>query len=750
MSSTAASIEYELEAGPHGPGELEVLAFTAEEQLSAPFELDVTAVIRPGTEVDAQGLLGAPAALCALAGENAARNLHGMVARVRAWEEGGGEERRRLRLTVVPRLWRLGKMVRSRIFQDQTVPQIVAKVLKDADIEHRLNLTAAYSARNYCVQYRESDLAFVSRLLEEEGIFYLFEHASDGHVMVIGDSPSAHPPLPGEVRIAFREKSNLEPGTDHADRFSSVREVRSGKVTLRDFDEQRPALDLTSSRSAEGVEEELEIYDYPAGYREPAAGKARARVRLEAERAQALRQVGSSVCKRLVPGHVFELAEHPMADLNGEYVLLSVTHRGRQSGRLTAAAGEAIDDEAYRNEFVCLKKETPFRPERRTPRPVIHGAQTAMVVGPAGEEIHTDEHGRVKVQFHWDREGRRDDRASCWIRVAQSWAGPGWGALYLPRIGQEVVVEFLEGDPDQPLVTGSVYNGANPPPVSLPGDKTRSTLRTESSPGGGGFNELRYEDASGSEEIYLHAQKDLNVVVENDQTARVGRDQTLQVQGNRSRSVGGSQTLQVTKNDTSSIGGNQLLSVGANRSTTVGGAHVETVGADQSVSVGAAQAITVALASAESVGLAKALNVGGAYAVTVGAAMNEIVGGLKSEEIGGAKVEVVGAKKTETVMGSRSMQVGGDLSETVAKSRTLKVGKDLTVNVGGKFQQVVKKSYTLKAKEIVLSADDQFTLKVGSATLQVKKSGAIVLKGSKIDVTASGDLVLKGSKISEN
>jgi type VI secretion system secreted protein VgrG len=307
--------------------------------------------------------------------------------------------------------------------------------------------------------------------------------------------------------------------------------------------------------------------------------------------------------------------------------------------------------EPYRNRFTCVSEDVPYRPERRTRCPVVGGAQTAVVVGPAGEEIHTDVSGRVKVQFHWDREGKRDDRSSCWIRVSQAWAGPGWGALYLPRVGQEVVVEFLEGDPDRPIIVGGVYNGANPPPVDLPGEKTRSTLRSASSPGGDGSNELRFEDAKGQEEVYLHAQRDLNVVVENDASRRVGGNETIAVDKDRARSVGGSQSLQVAKDDTSTITGSQLLTVSGNRTTTVGASHVETVGADQSVSVGGAVAVTVALASAESVGLGKALNVGGAYAINVGGAMNELVAGLKAEEVGGAKIEVVGAKKSETVVG---------------------------------------------------------------------------------------------------
>lgn len=737
-------VRFDLEAGPFAPGELRVLGFEARERLSEPFELIVTA--SPRGEVDPAGLVGEPARLCLRLAEED-RFLDGIVARARAWEEGRGEDRRRLQLTVVPRAWRLGKVVRSRIFQGLSVPEIVEQVLKDGGVELRVALSGRYAPRDYCVQYRESDLELVHRLLEDEGIFYWFEHGPESHTLVLGDAPSVHPPLPGDARLPFREPSALGAAADHVDAFGQRIEIRPAKVSLRDFDPRRPALDLSASAEGDG-DAALEIYEHPGGYAEPAAGAARSRIRLEEQRARAALYDGSSPCARLAAGFKLEIAEHP-AGLDGEYVVVGVEHVGRQPEILGGIAG-AADAEPYRNRFVCLPAKVPFRPERRAPRPLVPGAQTAIVVGPQGEEIYTDENGRVKVQFHWDREGRRDERSSCWIRVAQTWAGPGYGALYLPRIGQEVVVEFLDGDPDRPLVTGAVYNGANPPPVALPGEKTRSTLRSASSPGGEGSNELRFEDASGQEQVYLHAQKDLSVVVENDETHRVGGNERLTVEKDRARRVGGNQSLQVAGNDTATVGGSQSLQVGGNRTTTVGAAHTETVGADQSVHVGGALTVTVALAAAETVGLGKALNVGGVYAVNVGGAMNELVGGLKAEEVGGAKVELVGAKKSETVVGSRTMHVGGALTESVTGSRTLKVGKDLVLDVGGKLQQTVTGAYALKAKEIVLSAQDKFTIKVGSAMLEITSGGDIAVKGAKVAVNASGDLVLKGSKISEN
>jgi type VI secretion system secreted protein VgrG len=752
-----ADTSYELSTDSHGVGDLRVSLFEAEEGVSQPFWIDITALVHKDVTVDEAKLVGEGATLTIRPPEHDDRFLHGIIVGVRSWEVGAGDNNRHLQLRIVPSLWKLGQTRNSRIFQRKTIPSIVKEVLDGGKVTHAWGnkrttgpdgLAGTYPQRDYVVQYGETDLEFVSRLLEQVGIFYFFEFENGKHTMVLVDANASCHDIPGDSKVPFRHDAGGRPQDEFLDDFTSRLEVRPGTVTLRDFDYLKPAVDLTALAKGQ-VDANLEIYEYPAGYDDAGAGKSLAKMRLEERRARAELLAGDGRVARLSAGFQFQLEDHPVQALNAKYLLLSVRHVGRpQDG--TQARADARATESYRCHLEAIQASVPFRPSRRTPQPIIPGPQTAVVVGPKGEEIYTDAHGRIKVQFHWDRSGKNDDGSSCWMRVSQAWAGPGWGALYLPRIGQEVVVEFLEGDPDRPIVIGAVYNGLNAPPYELPKDKTKSTLKSDVSPGSGGSNELRFEDAKGSEEVYLHAQKDLHLVVENNKDQKVHANEVLAVDKDRTISVGGNQQLSVGKNDSTKVGGDQTLAVGGNRTTTVAGNHTETVSGDQSVAVGGSLSLTVSLASAETVGAAKSLTVGGAYAVTVGAAMNEAVGGMKSEEVGGAKVEVVGAQRTEKVGGTRSLEVGADFSETVGGKRTLKVGKDLTVSVTGKMQQSVKDACVLKAKQITLDAEDEAVFKVGSATLTLKKSGDVTIQGGNISVKASGDLTLKGSKISQN
>jgi type VI secretion system secreted protein VgrG len=293
------------------------------------------------------------------------------------------------------------------------------------------------------------------------------------------------------------------------------------------------------------------------------------------------------------------------------------------------------------------------------------------VVGPAGEEIHPDRYGRIKVQFHWDREGERDERSSAWVRTAQAWGGPGFGALFVPRVGQEVVLRFLEGNPDRPIVAGAVYNGQNPPAVALPDDKTRSTLKTDSSPHSGGSNELRFEDATGREQVHLHGERDETIEIRNDKDQVVHRDEQLRVDRDRSRSIGGDQELDVALDDASEVRGNQRLAVQGDRTTWVGERFTEQVGGSQSVKVDGSRDVMVRLAAAETVGAAAALTVGAVYSVNVGGALSEVVGGLRSSQVGGAKLEVVGAARHESVEKDSTASVGGDFASDVAAPVTV-------------------------------------------------------------------------------
>jgi type VI secretion system secreted protein VgrG len=695
--------------------ELLVVRFHLSEGVSIPYELSVE--LACDDEVKMDDALGKEGFLT-ITGEGGDRIVHGVVDR---FEHTGNRGRFGLyNARIVPHLRLLSLEQDCRIFQNQSVPDIVKQVLQDSGLpadRFDFRLKESYPPVEYCVQYRETDFDFVSRLMEEEGIFYFFEHSDKKHLLAFADGPVAYKDIAGERGITYNFSQGIAPKEECIYRFAFSRQVRSGKMTRRDYNFEKPGLELKKEEQAK-VHQKLEVYDYPGRYVEPDRGKQLSKVRLEESMTYYEAAEGESTCVRLVPGFKFSLTDHEHGGYNRDYFLTRLLTRGEQPQSLQETAGSGGTEFSYSCRFTAIPATVPFRPPRVTPRPRVEGIQTATVTGPKGEEIYTDKYGRVKVKFHWDREKAQDEKSSCWVRVSSTFAGSQYGAIFTPRIGHEVVIDFLEGDPDRPLITGSVYNADRMPPYELPGEKTKSTTKTDSSLGGNGFNELRFEDKKGSEEVYLQGEKDWTILIKHDKNQTVGHDETLEVGNDRTKTVGV----------------NQKETIGANKSIAVGANHQETIGANMGLSVGGMKSETVAINSAESIGGAKELTIGGAYAVTVGAAMNTAVGGALVEEVGGLK----------------SVNVGKTMGENVAGNRSATIGKN--------FSETVKEEYSLKAKKIFLQADDEINLKTGSSEITMKKNGDILISGKnvevkgsgKISLKASGDLTLKGSKIKEN
>ena len=697
---------------------LSVVRFSIVEGLSCLYRAEIT-FTSADPDIDLEAAVGSPALLL-FTGGGAPRPLHGILAEV---DQGAsGKQLFEYAATLVPSAFRLLHRQDSRIFQEMSVPAILSDVftragIPQSDVEARL--TRAYPPREYCVQYRETDWAFASRLMEEEGIFYAFEHHPDRHVLVLGDSPSAYALLDGDPSVPFRSDAGVLVKEEHISRVRYTSRIRPGKSALRNHSFKTPALSLEAT-SAAARDADLELYDYPGPHDTEGRGATLAALRLEESQSTRSTASGEGTVSRFSAGRRFRLADHPRDARNVEYVLSRVTHAGAEpSSEQDGAAPQA----PYRNTFECLPATVPFRPARATPRPTIKGIQTATVTGPPGEEIHTDAHGRVKVQFHWDRLGKMDDRSSCWLRVSQVWAGPAWGAIVLPRVGHEVVVDFLEGDPDRPLVVGSVYHAANVPPNSLPAQKTKTTLKSNSTPGGGGSNELTFEDRKGEEQVYLHAQKDCDIAVENDKTQEVGHDESLHVghdrdkvvENDQSEHIGGEKKIQVDKNHTETIAMNNTVTVGMNQTTTVGMANT----------------LTVALAHTQFTGLN--------HMLTVGMAKEEIVGAASTFTVGGALTIGVGAAKVEGVAGTSSETVGGAKSLT-AGAYSVIVGKDMSTTVAGMSKEEAKQKTFVTAEKLAIQC--------GTTTVTVDSTGAVTIQGANITIQGTGTVQVSGASLS--
>jgi type VI secretion system secreted protein VgrG len=474
------------------------------------------------------------------------------------------------RATLVPWFWLLTQTSDCRIFQNQTVPEIIETIFRDYGFtDYALRLQGSFDPREYCVQYRETAFQFISRLLEEEGIFYFFEHQKDKHILVLANHPNEFKPCPHLTEISYESLVGEEREDDVITEWQAAQRVRPGQITLSDFNFENPTLDLTANITGQDTRK-LELFDYPGEYKTKSDGERLAGIRLQEAEAPRLVTVAASTCRGLLPGYRFRLQFHYRRDFNRDYAITTVFHDFDQGANFRSSEADASASLKYENRFECIPHPTHFRPPRLTPTPTIKGSQTAIVVGPAGEEIYVDQFGRVKVQFHWDRTGKYDEKSSCWVRVAQHWAGKRWGAMFLPRIGQEVIVDFLEGDPDQPIITGRVYNGAALPPYKLPDEMTKSTFKTYSSKGGGGFNELRFEDKKGSEQIFLHAEKDEDVRIKNDRKEFIGNDSHLIVKHDQAESVDGDKHLTVKGAQNEKVDGTVSLKAGQDLQRKVG------------------------------------------------------------------------------------------------------------------------------------------------------------------------------------
>ncbi|HSU57805.1 MAG TPA: type VI secretion system tip protein VgrG [Bryobacteraceae bacterium] len=537
-----------------------VESFSAFECISGLFEMNLQLIstLDNAPDITAEKLIGSPVALSVSVFSDFEkgpwRYFNGIVSRFHKISSEGSRFNH-YQAVVVPWLWLLTLDSKCRIYQAKTVPAIVKHIFDEygqhfsSVVSFKDTLTKAYTKLDYCVQYRESSFNFISRLLESEGIFYYFEHSEDKHTLVLADAPSAHKPCPEQPKGRLVGSSGWGESDNPILTWDERQELRPGKYTMRDFHFQMPSKNLEVAESSLcpfDACKPLEIYHYPGEYASRFNDKQRdsevqpeaekfVRLRIEEQEAMISEASGTSLCRAFSPGQKFELDNG--AKSPAKYVITAVRHSGVQVPWYVADEEHFSSEDPYQNSFSCIPQNVVFRPQRRTPKPAVSGPQTAIVVGKAGEEIWTDEFGRVKVQFHWDREGKRDENSSCWVRVSQPWAGKNWGTVSIPRIGQEVVIDFLEGDPDQPIITGRVYNSEQTPPYKLPGGAVISGIKTNSTKGGGGYNEMSMDDTKGKEKVTIHSQYNMSTTVEHDDSQTVHNNRVIAVDGTHTETI---------------------------------------------------------------------------------------------------------------------------------------------------------------------------------------------------------------------
>jgi type VI secretion system secreted protein VgrG len=695
---------------PLGKDAIFITSFSAREGISQLFQYYLELIAPNNSDVPFDRLLGQKVTVELATIQDKSRFFNGIVSR---FSQGQRDtEFTTYRAEVVPQFWLLTRKWESRIFQHISVPDILKKVLDG--IATAFEIVGTFEKRDFCVQYRETDFNFASRLMEEEGIFYYFRHTSGEHKMVLTNNSAGLSDVPDQSTVVFDEIFGGRRPDLRVFSWSKVQEMRAGKYTLFDHCFEQPQSHLEASKTIQdsvqvgtvthklkvGGNDKLEIYDYPGEYAQrfdgidKSGGEQPAElqkifqdnqrtvdIRMQQEAVPSIEITGSSNCSQFMSGFTFTLDRHFNA--NGKYVLTTVMHTARMSNFASGGVG----DFQYSNSFTCIPAALPYRPARGTFRPVVQGTQTAVVVGPSGEEIFTDKYGRVKIQFHWDRDGKNDADSSCWVRVGQNWAGKRWGASFWPRIGQEVIVDFLEGDPDQPIIIGSVYNVDQMPPYLGNGldpkhknDNKVSGIKSNTTTGGEGYNEIRFDDNKGKEEVFLHAERNLEMTTKNDSLARTLGNRHQIIGNEKDGSKSGDQREMVYKDKHVKIHHNQVEQIGDSMQLLVGG--IDSGEGNQDI----------------------------------------VIKGTKKESIGKDDHLHVTGNRNEKIDGGQSLNVGGSQQEKIGMKHAVDAGQEIHIKSG---------------MTIVIEAGLQLTLKVGPNFVDIGPTG-VSIQGTMVMINSGG------------
>ncbi|AXX04297.1 type VI secretion system Vgr family protein [Cronobacter sakazakii] len=690
------------------------------EALSEPFMFTLT-LLGTDARADRSALLGQPVTVTIpTQALMTPRYLNGKVTRVAVSAvELSGTRYAAYELTVEPDLWPMQRDRNLRIFQGQTVPQIVKTLLGESRVNMEERLSGSYRVWEYCVQYQESSLDFISRLLELEGIAYHFRHEQDRHTLILTDAPGQYEPFPGYETIPYHvTPSGGSTDEEGISQWALEDSVTPGIYSLDDYDFRKPNAWLFQARQNPLSPQpgSIDVYDWPGRFVEHGHGEFYARIRQERWQVEHRQTQGTATALGIAPGHTFVLRNAPFFGDNGEY-LTTIAHYRFEENRYASGPDS---NTLHEIRFEVIPADVPYRPAQKTPWPRTYGPQTAKVVGPQGESIWTDKYGRVKVKFHWDRLGKGDDTSSSWVRVSSAWAGQGFGGVQIPRVGDEVVVDFINGDPDRPLITGRVYNEASMPPWALPAAATQMGFLSRSKDGSpDNANALRFEDKAGEEQVWLHAEKNMDTEIENDETHSVGSNrtktiganETTTVKKNRTETVVENETITVHQNRTETVDGNETITIHSNRTETVDQNEDVRIGQNQSVTVNGAQTLrvdktkteTIALASMLNVGLAQNTNIGAAYVLNVGAGWMTNVGAMQMHN--------------------------------VALKYSVNSGKDLSLSAGTTAD---------------FSAEDKITLVCGESMIVLEQNGTITLSANKIKMVGEKVIDIDGTEININ